>query len=90
MSDNPTSEELAAAAVAHGATLGLAAIEAHAESTITHAVTWESAAVLSAVSLPAQKRGRMWIRVYAGDGRVVAANGAVQTLAAAKASALKG
>ena len=85
MSDNPTSEELAAAAVAHGATLGLAAIEAHAESTITHAVTWESAAVLSAVSLPAQKRGRMWIRVYAGDGRVVAANGAVQTLAAAKA-----
>jgi len=79
VSDNPTAEELAAAAVSHGASLGLPAIEAHVECTNTHTVTWESAAVLSAVSLPAQRRGRLWVRAYAGDGRVVSINGAVQT-----------
>ena len=89
MSDNPTSEELAAAAVSRGTSLGMAAIEAHVECTTTHTVTWDSAAVLSAVSLPAQRRGRLWIRAYAGDGRVVAVNGAAQTISATHALVAK-
>ena len=84
MSDNPTSEEMAAAVVGHGSSIGLAAVEAHVERTTTRVVTWESAAVLSAVSLPPQSRARLTLRAYAGDGRVVSVQGAAETLAATK------
>ena len=75
MSDNPPCEILAAAAVDHASAHGLAGAEAHVEHTLTHVVTWDSAAVLSAVSLPTKTRFQANIRVYAADGRCGMASG---------------
>ena len=69
MSDNPLCETLASVAVAHGASLHLAGVEAHVEHAVTRVVTWDSAAVLSAVSLPPKERWLVTIRVYDARGR---------------------
>lgn len=84
MGDNPTSEEMAATAVGHGSAIGLAATEIHVERTTTHIVTWDPSSVVSAVSLPAQRRGRLWVRAYDGDGRTAACSGTAQTLTAVR------
>ena len=79
MSDTPQCDSLAAAAVAYAADSGFPGAEAHVEHTLTRVVTWDSAAVLSAVSLPAKSRVRAQVRVYTGDGRCGTASGDAST-----------
>jgi predicted Zn-dependent protease len=75
VSDNPPCESLASAAVSHADARGFLGAEAHIEHTLTRVVTWDSAAVLSAVSLPAKTRCRVDVRVYTADGRCGVASG---------------
>ena len=70
------------AAVKHGIDLGLTAIEVHIEHTVKRTVTWESKAVLSAVSLPPKETQQADIRVYSSIGQVGTARGSASTEAA--------
>ena len=78
MSDNPQCETLAETAVSCATSLQLAGAEAHIEHTVTRVVTWDSAAVLSAVSLPPKERCQATVRVYDHHGRSATATGSVK------------
>ena len=72
---------MASAAVQHGIDLGLTAIEVHVERTISRTVTWESKAVLSAVSLPPKETTQSDVRVYSSIGQVGSASGSTASQA---------
>ena len=78
MSDNPQCESLAEMAVAYAESVQLAGAEAHVKHTVTRVVTWDSAAVLSAVSLPPKARLEATVRVYDHQGKSAAASGALR------------
>ncbi len=82
MSDTHPCQSLASTALAHARTLNCAASEVSVEHTNTRIVSWESAAVLSAVSMEPQQRFTVSVRCYTHDGRVGIASGTVKTDAA--------
>ncbi len=77
MCDNPQFEFLALAAVNHGSSLQLAGVEILVDHSVTRVVTWDSAAVLSAVSVPPKTRCEATLRVYDQRGRCSLVSGRV-------------
>ena len=73
VSDNPTSEELAAAAVGQ---MGDSRLGRHrGPRRVDHDPGSPGVGCSPQRGESAPEAGRMWVRVYAGDGRVVAVNG---------------
>lgn len=76
MQDKATPLEMADAAVKHGGSLGLTAIEVHIDAATRRTVAWESRGTTSAASLPSKESLRADIRVYSSIGQVGVSSGA--------------
>jgi len=79
VSDTHPCQVLASLALAHAQTLNCAATEVCVEHTWTRVVSWESVAVLSAVSLAPQERSMVSVRCHSREGRVGSASGVAAT-----------
>jgi predicted Zn-dependent protease len=84
VNDTHPCQTLASAALAHARNLRCAATEVCVEHTCTRVVSWESAAVLSAVSLEPKERSTVSVRCHTHDGGVGCASGTASTEAAVK------
>jgi len=79
VSDNHPCESFASAALAYARTLACAAVEVMVEQRTTRISSWESAAVLSAVTLAPQEKISMTVCAYRASGLSGRASGAVAT-----------
>ena len=79
MNDNHPCQSLASLALDHSRTLQCVAAEVMVEQRSTRIASWETTAVLSAVSLEPQEKVSMAVRVYLRDGKCGIATGSVSS-----------